>query len=190
MANKTMANMSHAEFEALVEQFIERGEDKVTLPTFLQVMADVAERRKPRGWEMNEMEVKRMGAQVTPYQDRLMEEVRTLNPQQMKKVLEFVTELKQGQTEDTLLEMLGQPGVSPEAIEQVYERLRQNRPSPPPMLEAMPPSIGISLNLLKIPNSGLVASPLCFSSIATAQPLLCFLNCWRELIYDKARESS
>jgi hypothetical protein len=43
----------------------------------------------------------------------------------MKQVLEFVTALKQGPTAETLLEMLGQPGVSPEAIEQVCERLRQ-----------------------------------------------------------------
>ncbi len=48
MADKTMANMSEEEFDALVEQFIERGEDKVTLPTFLQVMADIAEQRTRR----------------------------------------------------------------------------------------------------------------------------------------------
>jgi len=68
-----------------------------------------------------------MGAQTMQYQERLMEEVRSLSPQQMKKALEFVTELKQGPTEETLhfvqgqalLEMLGQPGVSPEEIEQV-----------------------------------------------------------------------
>jgi hypothetical protein len=48
MTDKTIANMSDEEFDALVEQFIERGEDKVTLPTFLQVMADIAEQRTQR----------------------------------------------------------------------------------------------------------------------------------------------
>jgi hypothetical protein len=48
MADKTIANMSEDEFDALVEQFIERGEDKVTFPTFLQVMADIAEQRTQR----------------------------------------------------------------------------------------------------------------------------------------------
>lgn len=33
MADKTIANMSEEEFDALVEQFIERGEDKMTSPT-------------------------------------------------------------------------------------------------------------------------------------------------------------
>lgn len=42
---KTIANMSDEGFDALVEQFIKRGEDKVTLPTFLQVMADIAKQR-------------------------------------------------------------------------------------------------------------------------------------------------
>ncbi len=52
MADKTISNMSDEEFDALVEQFIERGEDKVTLPTFLQVMADVAEQRAQREVEL------------------------------------------------------------------------------------------------------------------------------------------
>jgi hypothetical protein len=52
MAEKTIANMNDEEFDALVEQFIERGEDKVTLPTFLEVMADLAEQRKQREVEL------------------------------------------------------------------------------------------------------------------------------------------
>jgi Ca2+-binding EF-hand superfamily protein len=46
MAEKTIANMSDPKFDELVEHFIERGEDQVTLPTFLSVMADIAEQRK------------------------------------------------------------------------------------------------------------------------------------------------
>jgi hypothetical protein len=83
------------------------------------------------------MEVKQMGIQVTQYQERLMEEVRTLSPQQMKTVLEFVTILKQEPTEETLLEMLGEPGVSPEKIEQVCERLRQWGLVTPKLLKAL-----------------------------------------------------
>jgi hypothetical protein len=78
-----------------------------------------------------------MGAQMMQYQERLVEEVRSLSPQQMKKVLEFVTELKQGPTEETLLEMLGQPGVSPEEIEQVCERLRPQGLVTPKLLKAL-----------------------------------------------------
>ncbi len=52
MAEQTIANMSEEEFDALVEQFIERGEDKVTLPTFLSIMADIAEQRKEREVEL------------------------------------------------------------------------------------------------------------------------------------------
>lgn len=44
-AGKTITTMSDGEFDALVEQFIERGEDRMALPTFLQVMADLAEQR-------------------------------------------------------------------------------------------------------------------------------------------------
>jgi hypothetical protein len=44
--------MNEEEFDALVEQFIERGEDKVTLPTFLRVMADIAEQRARREVEL------------------------------------------------------------------------------------------------------------------------------------------
>jgi len=83
------------------------------------------------------MEVKQMGIQVTQYQERLMEEVRTLNPQQMKTVLEFVTELKQEPTEETLLEMLGEPGVLPEKIEQVCEKLSQRGFVTPKLLKAL-----------------------------------------------------
>jgi hypothetical protein len=43
MDDETVATMNETEFDALVEQFIERGEDRVTPQTFLQVMADVAE---------------------------------------------------------------------------------------------------------------------------------------------------
>ncbi len=45
MDNNTIATMNDAEFDTLVEQFIERGEDRVTPQTFLQVMTDVAEQR-------------------------------------------------------------------------------------------------------------------------------------------------
>jgi hypothetical protein len=38
-SDKTIANMSNEEFDTLVEQFIERGEDRVTLPTFLYALA-------------------------------------------------------------------------------------------------------------------------------------------------------
>jgi hypothetical protein len=38
--------MSGGEFDALVEQFVERGEDRVPLSTFTQVMADIAEQRQ------------------------------------------------------------------------------------------------------------------------------------------------
>jgi hypothetical protein len=48
MTEKTIARMSDGEFDALVEQFIERGEDRVPLSTFMQVMADVAEQRQAR----------------------------------------------------------------------------------------------------------------------------------------------
>jgi hypothetical protein len=43
MADKSIATMNDAEFDALVEQFIARGEDQVTPQHFLQVMTDVAE---------------------------------------------------------------------------------------------------------------------------------------------------
>ena len=78
-----------------------------------------------------------MGAQVTPYQEQLMEEVRTLSPQQIKQVFLFVTELKQGPTQELLLEMLGQSGVSPEAIEQVCERFRQMGLVTPKLLKSL-----------------------------------------------------
>lgn len=41
MNDKTIATMDETEFDALVEQFIERGADRVTPQTFLQVMTDV-----------------------------------------------------------------------------------------------------------------------------------------------------
>jgi hypothetical protein len=49
---KTNNRMSDPEFDELIEQFIERGEDKVTLPTFLSVMAEVAEQRKAHEVEL------------------------------------------------------------------------------------------------------------------------------------------
>lgn len=42
MDDKTIATMNEAEFDKLVEHFIKRGEDRVTPPTFLQVMTDIA----------------------------------------------------------------------------------------------------------------------------------------------------
>jgi len=40
--------MNDAEFDALVDRFIERGEDQVTPRTFPQVMTDVAAQRNIR----------------------------------------------------------------------------------------------------------------------------------------------
>jgi hypothetical protein len=45
MDDQTIATMNDAEFDELVEHFIERGEDRVASQTFLQVMTDVAEQR-------------------------------------------------------------------------------------------------------------------------------------------------
>jgi hypothetical protein len=42
MNDKTIATMDETEFNALLDQFIERGPDRVSPPTFMQVMADVA----------------------------------------------------------------------------------------------------------------------------------------------------
>lgn len=53
MDDKTIATMNESEFDALVEQFIERGADQVTPPTFLQVMADIAEQRSQREVELS-----------------------------------------------------------------------------------------------------------------------------------------
>jgi hypothetical protein len=40
--------MSEKEFDNLIEQFIERGEEKMALPTFLSAMVDITERRTQR----------------------------------------------------------------------------------------------------------------------------------------------
>ena len=53
MDDKTIATMNDAEFDALVEQFIERGEDRVTPQTFLQVMTHVAEQRSQHEVELS-----------------------------------------------------------------------------------------------------------------------------------------
>ncbi len=53
MDDKTIATMNDAEFDALVEQFIARSEDQVTLQTFLQVMTDVAEQRSEHEVELS-----------------------------------------------------------------------------------------------------------------------------------------
>lgn len=53
MDDKTIATMNETEFDALVEQFIERGEDRVTPQTFLQVMTDVAEQRSQHEVELS-----------------------------------------------------------------------------------------------------------------------------------------
>lgn len=53
MDDKTMATMNDAEFDALVNRFIERGEDQMTQQTFLQVVTDVAERRSQREVELS-----------------------------------------------------------------------------------------------------------------------------------------
>jgi len=53
MDDKTIAAMNDAEFDALVDHFIERGEDQVTPRTFLQVMTDVAEQRSQHEVELS-----------------------------------------------------------------------------------------------------------------------------------------
>ena len=53
MDDKTIATMNDAEFDALVEHFIERGEDRVPPQTFLQVMMDVAEQRSQHEVELS-----------------------------------------------------------------------------------------------------------------------------------------
>ena len=50
---KTIATMDETEFDALVEQFIERGADRVTPQTFLQVMTDVATQRSQQEVELS-----------------------------------------------------------------------------------------------------------------------------------------
>jgi hypothetical protein len=53
MDDKTIATMNEAEFDELVEHFIERGQDRVTPQTFLQVMTDVAEQRSQHEVELS-----------------------------------------------------------------------------------------------------------------------------------------
>lgn len=53
MDSKTIARMNEDEFNALIDDFIERGEDQVTSQTFLQVAADVAEQRSQREVELS-----------------------------------------------------------------------------------------------------------------------------------------
>jgi hypothetical protein len=53
MNDKTIATMNEAEFEALVEHFITRGEDQVLPQTFLHVMKDVAEQRSQQEVELS-----------------------------------------------------------------------------------------------------------------------------------------
>lgn len=53
MNDKTIATMDETEFDALVEQFIERGADRVTPQTFLQVMTDVAAERSQHEVELS-----------------------------------------------------------------------------------------------------------------------------------------
>ena len=53
MDDKTIATMNDAEFDALVDRFIERGADQVTARTFLQVMTDVAEQRSQHEVELS-----------------------------------------------------------------------------------------------------------------------------------------
>ena len=53
MSDKTLTSMDEDEFDALVEEFIERGADQVTPRTFLQVMTDVAAKRSSREVELS-----------------------------------------------------------------------------------------------------------------------------------------
>ncbi len=53
MDDQTIATMNEAEFDALVERFIERGEDQVTPRTCLQVMTEVAEQRSQHEVELS-----------------------------------------------------------------------------------------------------------------------------------------
>jgi len=80
---------------------------------------------------------RRMEPQAAEYQERLMEEVRTLDMRQMRRVLDFVEELKSAPTEETLLDVLGRPGVSYDDIEDVCEKLRQNGLVTPRLLRSL-----------------------------------------------------
>ena len=51
-AKQTLADMSGDEFDQLLDQFIERGEDRLTLPTFLQIVSDIADQLKTREVEL------------------------------------------------------------------------------------------------------------------------------------------
>ena len=53
MIEKNWENMSEEEFGDLIEHFISRGQDKIELPTFLQVMADLADKKKQREVELS-----------------------------------------------------------------------------------------------------------------------------------------
>ena len=53
MIEKNLENMSEEEFDDLIEHFISRGQDKIELPTFLQVMADLADKKKQREIELS-----------------------------------------------------------------------------------------------------------------------------------------
>jgi hypothetical protein len=53
MDDKTIATMNDAEFDALVDRFIERGEDQMTPRTFRQVMAEDAEQRSQPEMELS-----------------------------------------------------------------------------------------------------------------------------------------
>jgi len=53
MIENNMENMSEEEFDDLIEHFISRGQDKIELPTFLQVMADLADKKKQREIELS-----------------------------------------------------------------------------------------------------------------------------------------
>ncbi|MBI3920788.1 MAG: hypothetical protein HY318_05160 [Armatimonadetes bacterium] len=57
------------------------------------------------------------------YQERVMKELGNLKPRQVKRVLDFIEELKETPTEHTLVRMLGQAEAGPERFERVCQQL-------------------------------------------------------------------
>ncbi len=64
MKGETIATMDKDEFAALLEYFIERGEDRVTPQTFFQVMADVAAQRNQHAAELPVETPSRLGRSI------------------------------------------------------------------------------------------------------------------------------
>ena len=73
----------------------------------------------------------------TQTQQRVLKELEGLKPRQVKRVLEFIHELKESPTEDTLLGMLGQLDAKPERIERVCRQLGQRGTVTPRLLQKL-----------------------------------------------------